>query len=94
MKQITFANCTRYEDIEAAIHAALEYDVLVENEAAARQWFKTAGIEGDVISCDIVNTCVSVWNEEMNGEEKYSIRVIEHYVDSGSADYVYSCVIA
>ena len=94
MKQITFANCKSYEDIEAAILAALEYDELVDNEAAARQWFKDAGIEGDVISRDIVNTRVSVWNEEMQGEEEYSVRVYEHYVDSGSVNYVYSYTIA
>lgn len=90
MKQIKFNDPKSYEDIEATILAALEYDELVDDEAAARQWFKDAGTEGDVISRDIVNTRVSVWNEEHQGEEEYTVRVYEHYVDPGSVDYVYS----
>lgn len=92
-KNITFSDCKSYEDIEAKILAALEYDELVDDEAAARQWFKDAGMEGDVISRDIVNTRVSIWNEEHQGEEEYTVRVYEHYVDPGSVDYVYSYVI-
>lgn len=93
MKQITFENCKNYEEIEAAILAALEYDELVDNVAAARQWFKNIGIEGDVYTLNIVNTRVSVWNEQMQGEEVYSVRVYEHYVDLGARDYVYSYTI-
>ena len=92
-KNITFSDCKSQEDIEAKILAALEYDELVDNEAGARQWFKDAGIEGDVISRDIVNTRVSIWNEEHQGEEEYTVRIYEHYVDPGSVDYVYSYVI-
>ena len=92
-KNITFSDCKSYEDIKTKILAALEYDELVDDEEAARQWFKDAGIEGDVISRDIVNTRVSIWNEEMNGEEEYTVRIYEHYVDPGSVDYVYSYVI-
>lgn len=93
MKQIKFAECKSYEDIENTIMNALQYDEVVENEEAARQWFKDAEIEGDVISRDIVNTRVSIWNEEMNGEEEYTVRVYEHYVDPCSVDYVYSYTI-
>ena len=93
MKQIQFAECKSVEDIKNTIKNALQYDEVVENEEAARQWFKDAEIEGDVISRDIVNTRVSVWNEEMNGEEEYTVRVYEHYVDPGSVDYVYSYTI-
>jgi len=93
MKQIQFAECKSVEDIENTIKNALQYDEVVENEEAARQWFKDAEIEGDVISRDIVNTRVSIWNEEMNGEEEYTVRVYEHYVDPGSVDYVYSYTI-
>lgn len=92
-KNITFSNCKSHEDIESKILAALEYNELVDDEAAARQWFRDAGIEGDVISRDIVNTRVSIWNEEMNSEEEYTVRIYEHYVDPGSVDYVYSYVI-
>ena len=93
MKQIQFAECKSVEDVENTIKNALQYDEVVENEEAARQWFKDAEIEGDVISRDIVNTRVSIWNEEMNGEEEYTVRVYEHYVDPGSVDYVYSYTI-
>ena len=92
-KNITFSNCKSYEDIEATVLAALEYDELVDDEAAARQWFKDAEMDGDVISRDIVNTQVSIWNEEMNGEELYRVRIYEHYIDPGSVDYVYSYII-
>ena len=90
MKQITFANCKSYEDIENAIVEALQYDTIVDDEKAAEAYFRECEMEGDVISRDIVNTRVSVWNEEMNGEEEYSVRVYEHYIDPGSVDYVYS----
>ena len=93
MKQIQFAECKSVEDIKNTIKNALQYDEVVENEEAARQWFKDAEIEGDVISRDIVNTRVNIWNEEMNGEEEYTVRVYEHYVDPGSVDYVYSYTI-
>ena len=92
-KNITFSNCKSYEDIEAIVLAALEYDEQVEDEEAARQWFMAAEIEGDVISRDVVNTRVSIRNEEMKGEEEYTVRIYEHYVDPGSVDYVYSYII-
>ena len=92
-KNLTFSDRKSYEDIDAKILAALEYDELVDDEATACQWFKNAGIEGEVISRDTWNTRVSIWNEEMNGEEEYTVRIYEHYVDPGSVDYVYSYVI-
>lgn len=89
-KNITFSECKSYEDIEAVCLAALEYDELVDDRKGAEQWFKDAEMDGDVISRDVVNTQVSIWNEEMNGEELYSVRIYEHYIDPGSVDYVYS----
>jgi len=44
-KNITFSDCKSYEDIKTKILAALEYDELVDDEEAARQWFKDAGME-------------------------------------------------
>lgn len=93
-KNITFSECKSEEDIEATILAALKYDELVDNEEGARQWFKVIGLEGDVYSHVLVNTRVSIWNEEMKGEEVYTVRIYEHYVDSSSVDYVYSYVIS
>jgi hypothetical protein len=93
MKKLQFNECKSYEDIEAAILAALEYDELVDDDAAAEQWFKDAEMEGDVHHNVIVSTHVSVWNEEHQGEEEYTVRIYEHYVDPGSVDYVYSYVI-
>lgn len=90
MKQITFDKCKSYEDIENAIVEALQYDTIVDDEKAAEAYFRECEMEGEVISRDIVNTRVSIWNEEMNGEEEYSVRVYEHYIDPGSVDYVYS----
>ena len=92
-KNITFSNCKSYEDLEATVLAALKYDELVDDEAAARQWFKAAEIEGDVISRDVVNTRVCICNENMNGEVEFTIHIYEHYVDPGSIDYVYSYII-
>ena len=92
-KNISFSECKSYEDIEAVCLAALEYDELVDDRNGAEQWFKDAEMEGDVISRDVVNTRVSIWNEEMNGEEEYTVRIYEHYVDPGSVDYVYSYII-
>lgn len=93
MKKIQFNEVKSYEDIEKAIQDALEYDEVVENEEAARQWFKDAGIEGEVISRDIANYRLPVWNDEMDGEEWFEVRVYEHYVEPGSSDYVYSYII-
>ena len=63
---------------------------MVDDRKGAEQWFKDAEMDGDVISRDVVNTQVSIWNEEMNGEELYRVRIYEHYIDPGSVDYVYS----
>jgi hypothetical protein len=90
MKQIKFNNVKSREDIETTILAALKYDELVDNDEAAEQWFKDAGMEGDVHHNVILSTHVRVWNEEMQGEETYNVIVKEHYIDSGSVDYVYS----
>ena len=94
MKQIKFNECKSYKDIENAILNALQYDEVAENDEAARQWFKDAEMEGDVTTHVIVSTHVSIWNEEMNGEEVFSVVVKEHFVDAGSDDYVYSYAIA
>lgn len=94
MKQIKFNNPKSYEDIEATILEVLKYDELVDNDAAAEQWFKDAEMEGDVHHNVILSTHVSVWNEEMQGEEVYSVIVKEHYIDSGSVDYLYSYAIS
>ena len=90
MKQIKFNECKSYEDIENTILNALEYEEVVENDNAADQWFKDAEMEGEVRHNVIVSTEVSIWNEEMQGEEFYHVIVKEHYIDSGSVDYVYS----
>lgn len=90
MKNLVFSNCKSEEDIRAIIEKALEYDTVVENDEAARQWFKDAGIDGDVTAHIIVSTHVSVWNEEQQGEETFDVIVKEHFVDAGSEDYVYS----
>ena len=93
MKQIKFNNVKSREDIENVIVDALQYDTIVDDEAAAQAYFRECEREGDVISRDIVNTRVSIWNEEMEGEEEYTVRVYEHYTDPGSVDYVYSYII-
>ena len=90
MKQIQFAECKSVEDIENTIKNALQYETIVEDDAAAEQWFKDAEMEGEVLHHVEISTHVSIWNEEMNGEECYSVIVKEHYIDSGSDDYVYS----
>ena len=90
MKQLVFSSCKSEEDIRTTIEDALEYDTVVENEEAARQWFKDAGIDGDVTTNVILSAHVGVWNEEQQGEEAFDVIVKEHYVDAGSCDYVYS----
>lgn len=89
-KYITFYDCKSVQDIEKTINDALEYDEVVKNEEEAQQWFKAAEMDGELISRDILNTCVSIWNEEMKGEEIYRVVIYEHYIDPGSMDYVYS----
>ena len=89
-KNIIFNGCKSYEDIEAIVLSTLKYDEVVDDETVARQWFNGAGIDGDITSREVVNANVSIWNEEMNGEELYNVRIFEYYVDSGSSDYVYS----
>lgn len=93
MKNLVLSNCKSEEDIRATIEKALEYDTVVENDEAARQWFKDAGIDGDVTTHVIASTHVSVWNEEQQGEETFDVIVNEHFVDAGSDDYVYSYII-
>ena len=90
MKDLVFNNCKSEEEVRATIEDALKYDTVVENDDAARQWFMDAGIDGDVTTHVIASTSVSVWNEEYQGEETFNVIVKEHYVESGSDDYVYS----
>lgn len=90
MKNLIFNNCKSYEEIEAAILEALENDDLVDGDAAAERWFNDIGWEGDVCHRVIVSTHVSVWNEKLLGEEIYGVIVKEHFIDSGSVNYVYS----
>ena len=93
MKKIQFNNVKSREDIERIITDALQYETIVDDEAAAQAYFRECEMDGDVISRDIVNTRVSIWNEENESEEEYTVRVYEHYIDSGSMDYVYSYII-
>ena len=65
---IKFSECKSYEDIEAAIIEALKNDEKVTDRNEATQWFKDADMDGEVISRDVVNTQVSIWNAEMNGD--------------------------
>ena len=90
MKTIKFNECKSYEDIENTIIEALKYDTVVENDSEAEKFFAEAGLEGEVSHNVIISTRVSIWNEEYNGEEEYSVIVTEHYTDSGRDDYVYS----
>lgn len=94
LKQIKFNNLRNYEDIDVAVKAALKFEELVENDAAAEQWFKAAGMSGTVLHNIILSTQVSVWDENMQGEETYKILIKEHYIDPGSMDYVYSYLIS
>lgn len=87
---ICYNDCKSVEDIEKVIQKCLEYDEVVNNKEEAQQWFKAAEMEGDVISRDILNTIVRIWNTEKNGEEFYRVVIYEHYIDPGSMDYVYS----
>lgn len=90
MKKISFKNCDSYEEIERTIQNALKYETIVNDDEAAEEWFKNAGIDGEVFHRDIVSTRLTVWNEEYQGEEDFSVYVTEHYVDPGSSDYIYS----
>lgn len=93
MKQIKFNEPKNREDIENTIIAALKYDEVVSNGITAELWFAANGIQGDVCRRIIFSANVSVWNEEMQGEEIYNVVIIEYYVDSGSVDSVYSYLI-
>ena len=93
MKNLDFKCCISKEDIRTTIEDALKYDTVVEDDEAARQWFKDAGIDGDVTTNVILSSHVGVWNEEQQGEEAFDVIVKEHYVDAGSCDYVYSYII-
>lgn len=90
MKKLVFDKCRNKEDIRNTILTALGNECVVFSDEDAEQWFKDAEMDGDVHHNVIVSENVSVWNEEMDGEESYQVIVKEHYIDSGSDDYVYS----
>jgi len=90
-----FSKCECYEDIVTVIERSLEDDGPVEcSDEQAEQWFRDAGMEGEVTHRVIVSTHVSVWNDEAQGEETYNVIVKEHFIDPGSVDYVYSYSIS
>ena len=90
MNAINFLNCKSYEDIENAIKNALKYKEVVADDEAAEEYFRDCGIEGEVCHRTIESKQVTIWNEDHQGEEVYQVTIAEHYVDSGSNDYVYS----
>ena len=90
MKKFDFTKCRNEADIRMAILRALENDNLVLNDEEAEAFFREDGFDGEMTTRTIVSEQVSIWNEEMNGEEVYNVIVREHYIDSGSSDYFYS----
>ena len=93
-QSFNFTDCKSDDDIKAVIEKDLKYEgIIVDGDEQAEEWFrKYRNVErGDEVTHrDIVNTQVSVWNDEMQGEETYSVRVTEHYTDPGADDYIYS----
>ena len=90
MKKLVFNECHSEADIRNTILTALGNEVVVANEEEAKDFFKEQELDGNVTTNVIVSTHVSIWNDEMNGEEVYHVIVKEHFVDAGSNDYVYS----
>lgn len=90
MKTFNFKGCKSYEDIENEVKKVLKYDTIVDDDDAAEEYFRDCGIEGEVCHRTIESKQVNIWNEEHQGEEVYQVTIAEHYVDSGSNDYVYS----
>ena len=85
-----FRNCKSYEDIEAVIKKALKYEVVVDDDDSAEEYFRDCGYDCEVYHNTILSKRINIWNEEHQGEEVYGVAVWEHYFDSGSIDYVYS----
>lgn len=92
MRKVSFKGCKSQEEIEARIKESLKYETVAENEEAAEQWFaENFGSSSDEVRQETVQSeNVSVWNEEMNGEEVYHVCIAAHYIDPGSVDYIYT----
>lgn len=90
MKRFDFTKCRNEADIRSVILTALENEIVVSSDEDARTFFKEQAFDGEVTTRTIVSEQVSIWNEEMNGEEVYNVMVWEHYTDPGSFDYVYT----
>lgn len=76
-----------------ADHIAKYGGDVVKDDKEAEDYFKTAGIDGEVKHNQIINQTIDVIdNLDGHGDVWYSVRVVvtEHYIDSGSDDYCYS----
>lgn len=79
------------EEIEQAVKASLQFETVVEDKAAAEEWFQANGLDADnMVERTILSTTTNVFDEEANTSIEHRVYVREYYVDPGSDDYVYS----
>ena len=94
LKMDLFHCDTRQEicDLVASHISKYGGDVVTDDEGAER-YFESLNMTGEVRHNEIVNQTISVCEKD---EERYDVWVgikvvvTEHYIDSGSDDYVYS----
>ena len=92
LSNIDFSECEKMEDIYNVIREELRYETWVTDDEDAEEYFEEMYGGEEFDRSDVRHNYI--WKEIVNVDNRdYEVVVYEHYVDSGSVDYLYSCKI-
>lgn len=91
LRSLDFRECKKWEDVYEMIREELRHETWVTDSEDAEDYFEEMfgkDFDRDNVRHD------DIWKETVNVDNRdYEVVVVEHYVDSGSVDYLYSCDI-
>lgn len=92
LNAIDFSECEKWEDIYDVIRDALRYETWVTDDEDAEEYFEEMYGGEEFDRSDVRHNYIWISIENVDKRD-YEVAVVEHYVDSGSVDYLYSCEI-
>lgn len=92
LSSLDFSECEKWEDIYDVIREELRYETWVTDDEDAEEYFEEMYGGEEFDSSDVRHNYIWISIENVD-ERDYKVAVAEHYVDSGSVDYLYSCEI-
>ena len=90
LSSLDFSECEKWEDIYDVIREELRYEAWVTDDEDAEEYFEEMYGGEEFDRSDVRHN--AIWRSTVTIDDKdYEVVVYEHYVDSGSVDYLYSC---